>query len=229
MYQGDQDTRAAGANGVAEGNGATVYVHARPIPVEFPAVGQGLGGKGFVDLDQVEIANLHACALKQALNSTRGGCEDIAWGDGCRSVAGDTRHDCQAVGAGKVLVDYNRGRGAIAQAGSIGSGSPLVTLLRVLVLLVTGDTELFSDDLGLFTHMYILKGAPETIMPDCIDYFSIAHPVARASLQQQVGGIAHALHAARYKGLVIASTDRLGGKHNGFQAGATDVVDGKGG
>src|SRR6266581_4567128 len=119
MYQGDQHTRAAGADGVAEGNGATVYVHPRPIPVEFPAVGQGLGVKCFVDLDEVEIANLHACALKQALNSTRGGCEDIAWGDGCRSVAGDTRHDCQAVSSGKVLVDYNRGRSAIAQAGSI--------------------------------------------------------------------------------------------------------------
>src|SRR2546421_12706306 len=77
--------------------------------------------------------------------------------------------------------------------------------------------------------MYILKGAPETIMHDGIDYFSIAHPVARTSLQQQVGGVAHALHAACYKGLVVASADRLGGKHNGFQAGSTDLVDGKGG
>src|SRR5439155_22066132 len=35
---------------------------------------------------------------------------------------GTTRHDCQAIGSGKVLVYYNRGRGAIAQAASITSG-----------------------------------------------------------------------------------------------------------
>src|SRR2546421_8987715 len=63
MNQGDQHTRTAGADGVTEGNSATVYVHARPIPVKFSAIGQGLRGKGFVDLDQVKIANLHACAL----------------------------------------------------------------------------------------------------------------------------------------------------------------------
>src|SRR5207248_10659592 len=128
-----------------------------------------------------------------------------------------------------LLLDFNGDNFFLEAVGSRGSGSTLVTLQRVLVLLVTSDTELFSDDLGFFTHMYILKGAPETIMHDGIGYFSIAHPVARASLQQQVGGIAHALHAASYKGLVIASTDRLGGKHNCFQTGATDVVDGKGG
>src|SRR3989442_9235913 len=63
MNQGDQHTRTAGADGVTEGNSATVYMHARPIPVKFSAVGQGLRGKGFVDLYQVEIVNLHACAL----------------------------------------------------------------------------------------------------------------------------------------------------------------------
>src|SRR5947209_16998512 len=63
MNQCDQHTRAAGADGVTEGNSATVYIHARPIPVKFSTVGQGLRGKGFVDLYQVKIVNLHACAL----------------------------------------------------------------------------------------------------------------------------------------------------------------------
>src|SRR2546421_12745315 len=76
--------------------------------------------------------------------------------------------------------------------------------------------------------MYILKGAPETIVHNGIYYFPIAHAIACASLQQQVGSIAHALHAAGYKGLVVASTNRLGGEHNGFQARATNLVDGKG-
>src|SRR5947209_8459502 len=76
--------------------------------------------------------------------------------------------------------------------------------------------------------MYILKGAPETIMHDGIYYFPIAHTVARASFCQQVGSIAHALHAARYKGLVVACTDRLGCEHDGLQARATNFINGKG-
>src|SRR5260370_34295077 len=49
---------ATGANGMAEGDGAAVDVHTRPVPIQLFAVGQSLGRKGFVDLDQVEVADL---------------------------------------------------------------------------------------------------------------------------------------------------------------------------
>ena len=65
-------------------------------------------------------------------------------------------------------------------------------------------------------------------MHDGIYYFPIAHAVACASFRQQVGSIAHALHAACHKGLVVAGTDRLGGQHDRLQTRATHFIDGKG-
>src|SRR5258706_15398493 len=47
-----QDTRTAGTNGVPECDGSAIDVYARPIPVKFFAVCQGLGGKCFVDFDE---------------------------------------------------------------------------------------------------------------------------------------------------------------------------------
>src|SRR5258708_39195344 len=61
--QSGQDARAAGANGMAQRNRSTVNVYARPIPVEFFTIRQGLRRKGFVDLDQVKIAELEPRAL----------------------------------------------------------------------------------------------------------------------------------------------------------------------
>src|SRR5258708_7730562 len=61
--QRGQDARAAGADGMAQRNRSTVYVYARPIPVEFFTIRQGLRRKGFVDLDQVKIAELEPRAL----------------------------------------------------------------------------------------------------------------------------------------------------------------------
>ena len=77
--------------------------------------------------------------------------------------------------------------------------------------------------------MDILKGTPEAIMHNRVDDFSIAHAVACASFGQQIGCITHTFHAAGHKGLFVACTDGLGGKHNSFQTRATDFVDGKGG
>src|SRR6266581_3857669 len=62
--EGGQDTGAAGADGVTKRNCSAVDVYARPIPVKLFAVCQGLRGKGFVDFDQVKIAELEARTFK---------------------------------------------------------------------------------------------------------------------------------------------------------------------
>src|SRR5258708_19159891 len=67
INQGGQDTGAAGANRMAQCNGSTIDVYSRPIPVEVPAVCQGLCGKGLVNFDQVKVANLEARAPPQAI------------------------------------------------------------------------------------------------------------------------------------------------------------------
>src|SRR5256885_3125074 len=58
-----QDTRAAGTNGVTKRDGTAIHVDSRPIPVQFFAICQRLGGKSFVDLDEVEIIHFQAGAL----------------------------------------------------------------------------------------------------------------------------------------------------------------------
>jgi hypothetical protein len=42
-----------------------------------------------------------------------------------------------------------------------------------------------------------------------------------------MGSIAHALHATRDEYLLVACTDSLRGKHDSFETGAADFVDGK--
>src|SRR6266851_3321321 len=69
---------AAGADGVAEGDGAAVDVDALPVPIQFFAVGGGLGGEGFVDLDQVKVADLQSREGQHAAHSAGGRGEDVA-------------------------------------------------------------------------------------------------------------------------------------------------------
>src|SRR6266849_5192801 len=67
----DENTGTAGADGMAEGDSATVNVHARPVPVKFLAVRQGLRGKGFIDFDQVKVVDLQTSTLQQAIDGAR--------------------------------------------------------------------------------------------------------------------------------------------------------------
>ena len=48
---------------MTQGYGSAVDIDARPIPVQFFAVGQGLRGKSLVHLDQVKVADPEAGAL----------------------------------------------------------------------------------------------------------------------------------------------------------------------
>ncbi len=51
----DEDARAGCADGMAEGDGAAVHVHARGVPAELAADGAALRGERFVGLDEVDV------------------------------------------------------------------------------------------------------------------------------------------------------------------------------
>ena len=42
---------------------STIDIDARPVPIEFAPVSQSLSRKGFVDLDQVEVAQFEVRTL----------------------------------------------------------------------------------------------------------------------------------------------------------------------
>ena len=56
VQQRHRDARPGAADGMAERDGAAVDVEALAIEMEFAIAGQHLGGKGFVELDEIEIA-----------------------------------------------------------------------------------------------------------------------------------------------------------------------------
>ncbi len=127
------------------------------------------------------------------------------------------------------LLDLNRDDLVFETPGGGGGGCALMALQREMILLVAGDAKLFGDDLGFVAHVDVFEGAPQAVMHDGIDHFGVAHAIAGARLRQQVGRIAHALHATRDECLRIACANGLGRQHHRFQTGAADLVDGKSG
>src|SRR5262249_13858640 len=99
-----------------------------------------------------------------------------------------------------------------------------VTGVGELILLLAGDMVHLGHNLGLFSHMHALKGAPETVMDYGVHQFCGAHTIAGARLGQEIGCVAHAFHAASDVEVTIASLDGLGGEHNSLEARATDLV-----
>ena len=55
VQQGDDDTSAGSADGVADGDGAAVDVDLAHVEVQLTRDGDGLRGEGFVGLDEVDI------------------------------------------------------------------------------------------------------------------------------------------------------------------------------
>ena len=71
VEQGGQDAGAAGADRVADGDGAAVDVDLVGVPAELLADRERLGGEGLVGLDQVEVGDRPAGLLERA-SSTPG-------------------------------------------------------------------------------------------------------------------------------------------------------------
>ncbi len=104
-----------------------------------------------------------------------------------------------------------------------------VAVVSELILRLTADVIALRNNLRFFAHVDVLDGAPEAVVDDRIHRGSVAHTKAGAGLRQQIGRVAHALHAAGDIEVPVAGFDRLSGQHDGFQAGATHQVDGHGG
>src|SRR5579884_2101287 len=77
-----QHAGAARADGMTKRNRSAVDIDTRPVPIEFLAVRQRLGSKGLVNLDQVEVADLHAGALQEAIDGAGGSGKNVARLDG---------------------------------------------------------------------------------------------------------------------------------------------------
>src|SRR5271166_5829842 len=74
--------------------------------------------------------------------------------------------------------------------------------------------------------MDILEGAPEAVMDHSINHRSVAHTIAGARPGEEIGCVAHALHAARDVEITVFSLNGLSRQHHRFQARAADLVDG---
>src|SRR3989304_896663 len=117
--RGGHDARAAGADGVSQGDRAAVDVHLRPVEAELAAVGQHLGGEGLVDLDEVEVLDGHRRALEELAHALDRGEEEPLGGDLRLGVADDARERPQSVALHRALAGHDGGGGAVADAGRV--------------------------------------------------------------------------------------------------------------
>ena len=102
-------------------------------------------------------------------------------------------------------------------------------LHRIGVLIGAGELIGLRGGLAEIAHRAAgLVGVFEAIHHHVVDDPVMAGAVAAARLRQQIGRIAHALHAAGQHDLGRAGVDDVMGQHGGLHAGAADLVDGGG-
>src|SRR5678816_719912 len=71
--KGGENPRAAGADGMTQGDRSAVHVDAIPVPAQFTSTRQRLHGEGFVGFDQVIVADPGASLLHQVAHREDGG------------------------------------------------------------------------------------------------------------------------------------------------------------
>src|SRR2546426_3311764 len=114
-----EDTRAGGADRVAEGDGAPVHVHAVPVPPEGAPGGAPLDRERFVRLDQIVVAALRL-GLRQELLHGHDRCEEQILGlaAGAR-IRSDTGQGFQAVSFRERQRRDDQCARAVVQAGRV--------------------------------------------------------------------------------------------------------------
>ena len=96
------------------------------------------------------------------------------------------------------------------------------------VLRLTAHVELAGHDLTGMSHVQVLEAAPQAVIDHRVHDLPGAHTQALARVVQQVGAVAHGLHAAGNGHLDVAGGDALCGQHDGLEARPADLVDGEG-
>jgi hypothetical protein len=100
---------------------------------------------------------------------------------------------------------------------------------RPLVLGRPVDPQAPVDLVGEATHVGVVEGVPEPVVDHGVDQLGVAHAGPEPGLGDQVGGLAHRLHAPRDQQPGLAELDVLGGGGDGVEPGQADLVDGEGG
>src|SRR6516162_5051177 len=94
-----------------------------------------------------------------------------------------------------------------------------------LILLFAGDAVFFGDVLAGDAHVVVVVNVPEAIVHHGVDDGGVAEPITLTRLRQKIGGVGHRLHAAGEDDGTVAGLYRLRRESDGFQPGATDLVD----
>ena len=89
-----------------------------------------------------------------------------------------------------------------------------------------GDLELVGDVAGLVDHLLLGEGVGESVVGHRVDRSDVTHAEAEPGSRQEVGRLAHRLHAAGDADVEIAGPDRLVGDPDRAHAGCADLVDG---
>ena len=79
----------------------------------------------------------------------------------------------------------------------------------IAVLAFAIDVVVARDDLAGVPHVALLEGAPQAVVDHRVDDLAVAHAQAFARAIEQVGAVAHRLHAAGDDHLGVADADRL--------------------
>mmetsp|Transcript_22059 Transcript_22059/g.43386 ORF Transcript_22059/g.43386 Transcript_22059/m.43386 type:complete len:433 (-) Transcript_22059:141-1439(-) len=114
----------------------------------------------------------------------------------------------------------------LEEAGSLGLLGAVLASGGEGVLVLTGDAVLLRDVLGGDAHVVIVHGAGETISDHGVLKRPGAHTLAVAAVGENVRALAHVLHTTGNNDISKAELHRLGGKHDGLETTATDLVDG---
>src|SRR5512133_1117706 len=127
VQEGDEDAGAAGAHGVADGDGAAAQVHLGGIKLgQLGQHAQALGGEGFVQLEEVDVLQLHAGLGQQLLDGGHGA---QAHGGGVHTSLGEAEDAGDGlVGLGGGLGGPHQGPGAIVDAAGVAGGHGAVLL-----------------------------------------------------------------------------------------------------
>ncbi len=96
---------------------------------------------------------------------------------------------------------------------------------REFVHVGAGDLELVGDLGGLVDHLLAGEGVGEPVVGHRVERLHVAHPEAEARVRQQVGRLAHRLHAAGDGDVEVAGADRLVGEAERAHARGADLVD----
>ena len=128
VEQGNEDAGAAGADGMADSDGAAVDVDAVEGEAEFFGYAEGLHAEGFIELEEVDVVDGPAGAGKDFLNAGDGSEHNPARGYAAGGLGADGRERREVEFAGALGGHEDDGGGRVVDAGSVAGGDRAIFL-----------------------------------------------------------------------------------------------------